>query len=65
MMAKLKSLKEGNDYATMPSVDDMPLSFAKYMAYLTKKDGAQSAQDAMMDYFKHKVVNEAKGELVP
>lgn len=65
MLSKLKSLKEGNDYATMPNIDEMPLSFAKYMSYLTKKDGAQSAQDAMKDYFKHKIINEAKGELVP
>ena len=64
MMEKLKALKQ-NSYSTMPSLETMPLSFMKYVAYLDRLEGPGKGQEAMMDFMKHKVVNEAKASVVP
>lgn len=64
MMSKLEALKQ-NSYATFPSLKKAPLSFMKYIAYLTKQEGPDKAHDAMLDFFKHKAMNEAKGSVVP
>ena len=64
MMSKLKALKE-NSYSTFPSMEQMPLSFMKYVGYLQRMEGPEAAQSEMMDYMKHKIVNEAKGSVVP
>lgn len=64
MLSKLKALKE-NSYATFPSIESMPISFFKYLNYLTKLEGENKAQAALRDYISHKVVNEAKASVVP
>lgn len=64
MLSKLKALKQ-NDYATMPSLEDMPLSFVKYLGYLNREQGPVEAQKALHDYLLHKVTNEAKASVVP
>lgn len=64
MMQKLKALKE-NNYETFPSLESTPAKFGNYLSYLTKKEGPQAAQEALMDFFKHKTINEVKGSLVP
>ena len=64
MMAKLKALKE-NQYETFPSMEQMPLSAFKYLGYLQRLEGPQAAQEELMSYMKHKVVNEAKASAVP
>lgn len=64
MMSKLKALKE-NSYDTMPSLDTMPMQFFKYMAYIQRTRGNGAAEDAVRDYLTHKVVNQAKGSVVP
>jgi hypothetical protein len=64
MMQKLQGLKQ-NSYATMPSPDTEPLQFMRYHEYLTKLFGKEHADAAIVDYMKHKMVNEAKGSVVP
>ena len=64
MTQKLKSLKE-NEYSTFPDIKTLPLSFMKYMGYLSREEGPQQAQAALQDYFKHKITNEAKASVVP
>ena len=64
MMNKLKALKE-NAYSTFPSLQQMPLSFFKYVTYLSKEEGPEAAQKEFMDYLMHKTVNEAKASAVP
>jgi hypothetical protein len=64
MMEKLKALKQ-NAYTTFPSMEDMPLSFMKYVGYLQREEGPQAAQNELQDYIRHKVVNEAKASVVP
>ncbi len=64
MMSKLKALKQ-NSYSTFPSLEDTPLSFGKYLAYLTRTEGPEKAQQELMDYQRHKIVNEVKGSVVP
>jgi hypothetical protein len=64
MMSKLKSLKE-NQYSTFPSMENMPLSFMKYVGYLQRMEGPEAAQQELQDFMKHKVVNEAKASVIP
>jgi hypothetical protein len=64
MLSKLKALKE-NQYATFPSMEDMPLSFMRYMSFLARDKGPAAAQAEFMDYMKHKMVNELKSSVVP
>ena len=64
MMGKLKSLKE-NNYSTFPSMEQMPLSFYKYIGYLNRTEGPEKAQEELQDYMKHKIVNEVKSSAVP
>ena len=64
MLEKLKALKS-NSYATFPSMEDTPISFMKYISFLQREHGPEKAQEALSDYLKHKVINEAKGSVVP
>lgn len=64
MLSKLKALK-ANDYATMPSLDDTPLAFTRYVGFLNRTEGPEAARDRVMDYLRHKAINEAKSSLVP
>lgn len=64
MMQKFKALKE-NAYSTFPSMQDTPLSFFKYLSYLSREEGPQQANAEFMDYMKHKIINEAKASAVP
>lgn len=64
MMSKLKALKE-NNYSTFPSMDQMPMSFMKYIGYLNRMEGPEKANAELQDYMKHKMVNEAKASVVP
>ena len=64
MLSKFKALKQ-NDYATFPSMEDMPLSFMKYLSYLQKEEGTAAATAEFQDYMRHKVTNEIKSSVVP
>jgi hypothetical protein len=64
MLEKLKALKS-NSYATFPSMDDTPLEFMKYVSFLQREKGPEKAQEALTDYMRHKVINEAKGSVIP
>jgi hypothetical protein len=64
MMSKLKALKE-NSYSTMPSLESMPIEMMKYVAYLDREKGPGAGQAMLQDYLRHKMINEAKGEMVP
>jgi len=65
MMNKLEALKSGDQYATFPSFEKMPLQAMKYIAYLQREEGPEQAQAALQDYLRHKTINEVKGSLVP
>lgn len=64
LMNKLKALKQ-NQYSTFPSMENAPMSFFKYLSYLSKEEGPEKAQAEMMDYMKHRTTNEVKSSLVP
>lgn len=64
MQEKLNGLKE-HSYATFPSMENMPLQFMKYVAYLNKVEGSEEAHKAMQDYMSHQIIGEAKASLVP
>jgi len=64
MMQKIEALKN-NSYATFPSMEKTPLSFYEYITYLKKKDGPEKAQAALMDYMRHKAINQVKSSVVP
>jgi hypothetical protein len=64
LMSKLKALKE-NDYSTFPSVQEMPLSFFKYLNYLTREEGSDAAQTELKNYMQHKLINEVKSSAIP
>lgn len=64
LMSKLKALKT-NQYETFPSLENMPISFLRYISYLTKLEGPEQAQNALADYMRHKVINEVKSSVVP
>ena len=64
MMQKLKALKE-NQYDTFPSMEQTPLSFFKYVGYLNNLEGPEKANEELMDYMKHKTINEVKASAVP
>ncbi len=64
MMSKLKALKE-NSYETFPSMEEMPLSFFKYIGYLNREEGPEAANKELQDYMKRRVINEAKSSVIP
>lgn len=64
MMQKLEALKQ-NQYNTFPSLETMPISAMKYIAYLQREEGPEAAQASLMDYVKHKAINSAKASVVP
>lgn len=64
MLSKLKALKE-NQYQIMPSMENTPISFFKYLGYLQKEEGPEIANAALQDYLKHKMINEVKSSAIP
>jgi hypothetical protein len=64
MMQKFKALKQ-NEYADFPSITDMPIQFGKYLAYLQREEGPESAQALLLDYIQHRAINEAKSSAIP
>lgn len=64
MMEKLKGLKS-NSYTTFPSIETLPLEYMKYISYLNKTVGSEQAQAQLVDYMKHKMLNEVKSSIVP
>lgn len=61
---ELEKIKK-NSYQTMPSPDDMPYSFLKYLTFLKKTQGEEEANKRLMDYMKRNTVNEIKSEMIP
>jgi len=65
MLSKLRSLKSNSTYETMPSFEDTPLVFTRYLSFLQKREGNNAANARLMDYMQHKIVNAAKASAVP
>lgn len=61
---ELKALKE-NQYETMPNPERMPLSFSRYITYLSKTQGPEVAAERLQDYLMHSAINKAKASMVP
>lgn len=64
LMQKLQGLKQ-NEYATEPNPDENPAKFASYQRYLGMSQGEQTATDRLIDFMKHRMVNEVKSSIVP
>lgn len=64
MMEKLKALKT-HTYATMPSMESMPIEFMKYVAFLKNSEGEEKAHEAVMDYMRHRMIGQVKASMVP
>ncbi len=61
---KLQALK-ANNYQSMPNMENMPLSFMRYLNYLKATQGEDAAQARMMDYLKVNAINKIKSSVVP
>lgn len=64
MMQKFKGLKE-SQYETMPSLEDTPIAFSRYLRFLKDTQGNEAATEHMMDYMHHEMINQAKASMVP
>jgi hypothetical protein len=64
MFEKFKALKQ-NAYETMPSLDDTPLTFVRYIQFLKATRGDQAATAEMQDFLRHKMINEIKSSVIP
>lgn len=54
-----------NSYQTMPSPDNMPYRFMKYLTFLRKTQGEEAASARLVDYIEQNTVNRAKAGAVP
>jgi len=61
---ELQSVKS-NNYQTMPSPKNMPISFASYLLHLEKTQGKEAAAARLENYFKQNAVNKAKTKMIP
>lgn len=64
MMEKLKGLRQ-NQYATMPSLEDTPMAFFRYLKFLRNSQGEEAAQEHVNDFLRHEMINHAKSAMVP
>lgn len=64
LMSKIEGLK-ANPLNIFPSMENAPIVFSKYIQFLTKEYGPSQAQALLGDYLKRKVINQAKGQMVP
>jgi len=64
MKNKLDALKHAS-YDTFPSMESMPLQFAKYIGYLQRVEGPEEAEKALRDYLSHKALNSVKDSVIP
>lgn len=64
MLSKLKGLKQ-NEYGSMPSLEDMPMAFMRYVRFLRNSQGEAAASKVVNDYLQHKMLNEVKAGMVP
>lgn len=66
LLERLEALKK-NGYQTVPDPENEKSApeFASYYNYLKMTKGQQEATDRVIDYMKHKMVNEAKSEVIP
>lgn len=61
---KLRALKQ-NTYETMPNPDRIPISFFRYLNFISNTRGPEEAANRMMDYMRQNAINRAKSSLVP
>lgn len=61
---ELDTLKQ-NNYQTFPKMETAPLSFTRYIKYLTDTQGADVAKERLMDYLMQNQINQAKSAMVP
>lgn len=64
LRSELQSLKQSS-YQTMPSFENMPLHFIRYLHYLTQTQGEEAAQERLRDYLTQTTLNRAKRSLIP
>jgi len=64
LKAEFLKLKQ-NSYQTMPSMERLPLEFAKYISYLANTQGVEEANKRLMDYVRMNEINKVKSSLVP
>lgn len=64
LKAELSKIKQ-NTYETMPSPERMPLSFIRYLSFVSKTKGNDYASNLYQDYMKHQMINKAKTAMVP
>jgi hypothetical protein len=65
---KLKSEFEkikSNSFQIMPSIENEPLEFFKYMQYLKDSQGEKVASDRLTTFFKQRALNQVKSSMVP
>lgn len=61
---KLAALKI-NNYRTIPSPENEPLTSMKYMDFVRRTQGTQAANNLFGDYMRQNLINKIKGSMVP
>jgi hypothetical protein len=61
---KLRALKN-ESYPSMPSPEQTPMTFWKYVEYLKKTQGDDVANQRVQEYFTRNMINKAKSSMIP
>jgi len=64
MLSKLQGLKAA-PYDVMPSLENHPMAFSRYVQFLNTKYGAEETNKLIEDYLRRKAINKAKGSMIP
>lgn len=64
LRSKLNGIKL-NNYDTLPNPDRIPYTFAQYLQYVSKTQGADKAAALLTDYYLKNAVNKAKSSMIP
>src|ERR1041385_995542 len=64
LKAEFKKIKE-NNYETMPSLENAPITFHNYVKFIQKTQGDKAASDLIADYIRKRAINQIKSSVVP
>lgn len=64
LLDKIQALKQ-NGYETEPNPDKEPMELASYNKFLGMTQGESEATSRLVDYLKHRAVNEVKSSALP
>jgi len=54
-----------NSYQTVPSPETSPIETSKYLDFLGRTQGKDTASQRLEDYMRRNAINKAKSSLIP